>query len=103
MGKTYSVNLWGSDPALDNDDCWTGADFATRKEAEVAYKNPTPHFYAGAMGKVVFVELDGPDVNAKRRVAADRKPVRDLTWRNEMAMEAGMLYGCDGYNEVMGY
>jgi hypothetical protein len=24
-------------------------------------------------------------------------------WRREIAMEAGMLGGCDAYNEVMGY
>ncbi len=24
-------------------------------------------------------------------------------WRNEQAMEAGMLHGCDGYNDVMGW
>lgn len=25
------------------------------------------------------------------------------SWRREMAMEAGMLHGCAGYNEVLGY
>jgi len=27
----------------------------------------------------------------------------DREWQNEIAMEAGMLHGCDAHNEVMGY
>ena len=31
------------------------------------------------------------------------EPVIDEEWRREIAMEAGMLGGCEAYNEVMGY
>ena len=24
-------------------------------------------------------------------------------WRREIAMEAGMAFGCDAYNDIMGY
>ena len=34
FAKPYTVTLWGSNPdETDNDDCWTGVDFATREEA----------------------------------------------------------------------
>jgi hypothetical protein len=32
-----------------------------------------------------------------------QEPVMDEEWRREIAMEAGMLGGCNAYNEVMGY
>jgi hypothetical protein len=39
LAKPYSVNLWGSNPDItDNDDCWTGDDFATREEAIRVYR-----------------------------------------------------------------
>lgn len=28
---------------------------------------------------------------------------RDDDWRREQAMQAGMAFGCDGYNDAMGY
>ena len=27
----------------------------------------------------------------------------DAAWRQEIAMEAGMAFGCQGYNDAMGY
>lgn len=34
----------------------------------------------------------------------DQGPAEDdEDWRREVAMEAGMLHGTDGYNEAMGY
>jgi hypothetical protein len=37
-------------------------------------------------------------------VFAPTMPVDDNDeWRRERAQEAGMLHGCDAYNEVMGY
>lgn len=29
----YTVEYWGSDPSLDNDDLWTSCDFSTLDEA----------------------------------------------------------------------
>jgi len=99
----YSVNLWGSDPAEDNDDCWTGLDFATREEAERAYADPAAHFLASSWTCTVFVELDGPDVHEERRVRPDRRRPSDADWIREHATQAGMALGCDGYNDAMGY
>jgi len=93
--KPYSVLYWGSDPDAGNDDCWSGDDFATLSEAEAA-------FAAGSDDRDdCFIELDGPDVYRVRKLR-DARPV-DTSWRDEIAREAGMLGGCEAYNEVMGY
>ena len=92
--KPYSVLYWGSNPDAGNDDCWSDDSFATLAEAEAAFaRNP------GSC--VAFVELDGPDVYRVRKLR-DARPA-DTSWRDEIAREAGMLGGCEAYNEVMGY
>lgn len=115
-GKLYSVTLWGSNPdETDNDDCWTGEDFATRDEAIACYREVVmfqDHALAKACGgNWEFVMIDGPDVHdvtvnpdqssqeRHRRDAA----AEDGEWRREQAMQAGMAFGCDGYNDEMGY
>jgi hypothetical protein len=117
--KPYSVTLWGSNPDVtDNDDCWTGDDFATREEAVAAYREvvmfPDHSELAGACGprgSWEFVMVDGPDAHevtqnpdrpscARRRRELARD---DRDWQREIAMEAGMLHGVDAYNDEMGY
>jgi hypothetical protein len=39
----------------------------------------------------------------RRRTSAAARLADDRAWRQEMAMEAGMLHGAQGYNDVMGY
>lgn len=106
MSKPYSVNLWGSDPSLDNDDCWTGEDFATLEEAEAFFNNPfTDAKYAQYYERcTAVIELDGPDVHRERNNPAF-KPSKadDSDWQREHAMQAGMMGGCDAYNDAMGY
>lgn len=103
----YWVNFWGSDPDADNDDCWYGNSYATRSEAQAAYDAPVQNarngYYRAA--DVMYVELDGPDINVKRRNPAYRAPKRGQRddWQAERAMQAGMAFGCDGYNDEMGY
>ena len=44
--------------------------------------------------------------NILRRMPArksSRMSASDREWQREQAMEAGMLHGVQGYNEVMGY
>ena len=66
---TYRVNLWGSKPG-ENDDCWTGDDFACREEAILAYREvvmfPDHSKLAkvcGSRGAWEYVMLDGPDAH----------------------------------------
>lgn len=114
--KTYSVNLWGSNPdETDNDDCWTGRDYVTRDEAVAAYqaiyKWPDAPFGNPRFADFEFCVIDGPDVHevmpnpdqksqARRRREAARS---DAEERSERAMQAGMAFGVDGYNDEMGY
>lgn len=106
----YSVNLWGSKPGT-NDDCWTGADYATLAEARAAYDHPetisdyVARSIAGATGEL-WLMLDGPDSHDERqlRKANRRAQVRErAAERHERAMEAGMAGGCDAYNDAMGW
>lgn len=62
-------------------------------EEEIALSNARP--------SGVFI-LDGVEYYVDRY---DQELVDDCIeeMRREMAMEAGMLGGCDAYNEVMGY
>lgn len=116
LDKPYSVTLWGSNPdETDNDDCWTGDDFATREEALAAYQKivmfPDAPFDRATFADFEFVMIDGPDVHEvtanpdqrsqkRRRRELERS---DREWQREHAMQAGMLAGCDGYNRAMGW
>jgi len=113
----YSVNLWGSNPdETDNDDCWTGEDFATRDEAIAKYRevvmfpDRSDLVQCCGRGGWEYVVIDGPDVHEVTRNpdrAAVKRHRRELALddagRSERAMQAGMAFGCDGYNDEMGY
>lgn len=114
--KSYSVTLWGSNPdETDNDDCWTGDDFATREEAIACYRAVVMFPEEGlaqhmGRGGWEYVMIDGPDTHEltqnpdrpscerrRRELARD-----DREWQRERAMEAGMLHGIEAYNDEMG-
>lgn len=126
--KPYAVQLWGSHPDAGHDDCWMGDDYATVDEVSAVYMatvhdapgsildwdpahkaagSPNPRVY---WANWAYIELAGPGVrliaknpryNAKRarREAAEA----NAEWRREQATQAGMAFGCDGYNEAMGW
>lgn len=96
----YWVNQWGSHPDFENDDCYTGHDFATEAEARA--------FLAAGVKDcfVAFLELDGPNVNEvhANRFYDEREVRRDRSYGDsERAMQAGMMGGCDAYNDEMGW
>ncbi len=96
----YSVNHWGSRPDKDNDDCYTGDDFATLEEAKAS------HLYQDGPYDVEYIELDGPDIHEVRKnpsYSAKQCRLDDAEWRNETATQAGMAFGTSGYNEAMGW
>jgi hypothetical protein len=106
--KPYSVTLWGTHPDKGEDTCSTGMDFATLAEARACYENPDSHFpgiSTGYFHNTPYVMIDGPNVNETRRRPGikDPRPDNDDDWKREQAMQAGMAFGCDGYNEAMGY
>lgn len=59
--------------------------------------------YVRAFGDTPYVWLDGPETSLIRQLRPESKLADDSEWRREIAMEAGMAFGCDGYNDAMGY
>jgi hypothetical protein len=96
----WSVNHWGSHPDADNDDCFTGDDFDSLELAKASA------LYQGGTFDVAFIELDGPgiyEVRPNPNYSAKACKFEDSLERSERAMQAGMAFGCQGYNEEMGW
>jgi len=102
--QEFSVNLWGSDPHT-NDDCWTGEVYSSIEEAREVFDSPWDHFNKSYHNtSTAFIVLNGPGVYEEKKNPDFVPSVEDDSdWKHEIAMEAGMLHGCEGYNEVMGY
>lgn len=98
----YEVLFWGSHPDDDNDDCWSGSSFQNLDDA-------TEEYWAASKRDGYFAELtqDGERIAVRQIVSDDEirrdRERADREWRREQAMEAGMLYGIDAYNDYMGY
>ena len=102
----YAVDLWGSPPEENNDDCWTGADCPTLFEALCLFHSPWGKLTGFDMSKTstAVIVLDGPGVHLVRRNPDFESTVDSLDdWRRELAMQNGMAFGCDGYNDTMGW
>jgi len=99
--SVYTVSFWGSHPDEENDDCWTGEDFTSLDEAMAAFRAECQD------RDVACVMIDGPDLNIIRHNPGHRPRRRDADSydleRSERALQAGMAFGCDGYNDEMGY
>lgn len=121
----FTVLLWSVDPDVDGNDPDMGADFATLDEALACYRAlvmfpTTGHAERSPVSATMaknyrgvwsHVMIDGPDVHEvtaqpdqralkryRRELALD-----DAAERSERAMQAGMAFGCDGYNDEMGW
>lgn len=104
QGKDYSVCLFLTHPDNDADDCMTGEDFDTLEEARACIANLEGTFSAASLAGCPFVELNGPEVyEVTRRPGVKVSRDNDGEWQREQAMQAGMAFGCDGYNDAMGY
>lgn len=112
----YAVGYWGSHPDLENDDMWTGEEYDTLAEARAAFDAPVADTPGCPAWDVAFVTLDvvsdtgceynGPDVSAVRanpsfdaRRRRREQALFDSEWRSEAAHQAGMMGGCDAYND----
>lgn len=102
----YEVTVWCSHPDLDNDDCDTGEDFDNFRDAMKAYANPRAAFPRSFDdGCERFVMLEGP-CNLRQIVILNKGICSHDDYsaeRSERAMQAGMTFGCNGYNDAMGY
>lgn len=121
----FTVLLWSVDPDVDGNDPDMGADFATLEEAIACYRAlamfPTTGHAARSPDSATMaknytgvwshVMIDGPGVHEvtaqpdRRALERYRKHLRleDDGARTERAMQAGMAFGCDGYNDEMGW
>jgi hypothetical protein len=110
----YSVNVFMSNPSENNDDCITGAVFATLEEARACYLSAPQDGICEVITwlqpeDVCWLQLaegepeNGDQRQIKARFIQAATPDDDSDWREEIAREAGMLGGCAAYNEVLGY
>jgi hypothetical protein len=105
----WTVSLWLTHPDENCDDCMTGDHFATEAEARACAADPNSCFDQVLFSDCAFVALDGPGVHAvteRPGVAerARRQAAREAQIdRSEVAMQAGMAFGVDGYNDAMGW
>jgi len=104
--KPYGVLHWGSHPDNNNDDCYTGQGFDSASDALAAFKADPED------SSVAFIEIDGLTEEelvmygiGRVRKNPNFKPSHsnDDDWKREQAMQAGMEFGIDAYNEMMGY
>ena len=110
----WTVCLWASHPDDGNDDCVIGTDPLSQEAAEACFAALAIGRPVGTLavqldrnaGRWLIAVLEGPGVwrdaaNPSPRSA--RREEDDAEWRRERAMQAGMAFGCDGYNDEMGY
>ena len=98
--KEYSITHWGSHPDLDNDDCWKGEDFDSLEAAKAS------KLYQEGDYSTAYIVLDGPSIHqvkANPRYSARRVAREEAAERAELAIQQGMAFGCQGYNEAMGW
>jgi hypothetical protein len=95
--KPYVVGWWGSHPDEENDDCCCAQDYATLEEAKREYFAKVEERF------VMYVEIDGPNIHKIRRNPRFRRDRDDDEWQRERAMQAGMAFGVDAYNDEMGW
>jgi hypothetical protein len=113
----FSVNLWGSHPDEENDDCWTGIDFETLEAAKAWLDAPVFPAHCSSHSTAYFQLVRESDESgadyveeievrknqlydekaAKRRAAAE-----DAADRREAQMQAAMGFGVQGWNDYEG-
>jgi len=113
----HTIMLLNSNPDLDNDDIVMSEEFEAYADAKSAYENfdllpqgmQSEIRTAKIQGYELWMELDSDKgyeckcISKETAEGARRRLREDEEWRREQAMEAGMAFGCQGYNDFMGY
>ena len=115
--KTFGYTLKGSPAHSGEDDNWTGEDGfpSLEKAKEAAAKCAEEPFMKRGAG-ALYVVIHSPTGNTVKGLEevevvesylyrkADLKRLRqeEAMERNEMAMQHGMAFGCEGYNQFYG-
>ncbi len=112
----YSVNLWGSHPDEENDDCWTGVDFETLEAARRWLDAPVFPSYCRSHSVAFMQAVREGDENGNyieesevrknplydERAAKRRRATEDAADRSEAQMQAAMGFGIQGWNDYEG-
>lgn len=100
---TYTVSFWYGNPETPEgeDCCNSDKDFASLDEARECMMNPGKFCDAADWAGCAWIMLDGPEIN---EVIFDKKLYNALRREerlsaNEGKMQAGMMGGCDAYND----
>ena len=108
----FSLDLWGSHPTEENDDHYLEETYLTVGEAMADYqklvkamKQGDERVFGVALNNIQYVILTGPGVEVEtvNPTFVPETSGSDDGWREEIAMQNGMAFGCDGYNDAMGY
>lgn len=115
MEKIFFVGVWGSNPTEDTDnprdDYWQGdgpmtAEEAGQLAAQWNAENPCDFTCIGVLREGVDIHVTAADLVFTGILMPTKEKDNeesDDDWRREMAMEAGMAFGCDAYNDAMGW
>lgn len=117
----YAWYIKGSHFHSGEDDFWTGGECQTRAQAEeeaaeYLKRNKEGHVWVIlasfeqcdytprtlVSGVVYDAIIEGENVLSETSFGEDMPDTAD-DWRREQAMQAGMAFGCQGYNDAMGY
>lgn len=104
INHKIEINLWGSHPDNNNDDCWCGVTVNSTAEAQAIVLNPALAFSPSALRGTRFAEVVAPDGRHVVALIGYCTPGDDDTqWHREVAHQAGMAGGCGAYNDANGY
>ena len=103
MKNLYVVIYFGQDPDLaSTNECWADYDFSTEEEARSFFMEEPEYYFNSSTSHIVLGGPEGTDLWEVRKNPGF-KPGSDDSWRQEQAMQAGMAFGCEGYNDYMGF
>jgi predicted RNA-binding protein with PUA domain len=111
----HTILLLNSNPGFDNEnEIVMSEEFEAYADAKSAYENfdllpqgmQSEIRSAKIQGYELWIELDSDKGYECKRICEETAEYRrreDAAWRSEQAMQAGMAFGCQGYNDFMGY
>jgi hypothetical protein len=106
LGNTlplYEVSLWLVDPdeeELDDSVLVGSRELLTKDFAWDCFNNPEKYFSSAELKRAIYISFDWDEAFRCRRL--DSK-MQSRMERSEAAMQAGMMGGCEAYNEEMGW
>jgi len=98
----FSVELWQSHKNDGLDNCLTGSDHETIEAAKTGLQSLKDASWA--RGNWAYACIEGPDGRVHEETNPDyrAKPDDDSCGRSEFAIQQGMGFGVDAFNEACG-